>query len=447
MRRSVRAVVTSLVVLTCASFALVSAVAAPATAAGPVTTNAAGPVTTNAAGPVTTNAAGPVTTNAAGPGSRPSGDATDAEADTAPPADSALVAVPFRAEAEVAMADGWAVADCGNVAAPTDFAVACEPARLTITAPIYDPDRGTSLMPVLLANGPVTMAVTYRLTMAPPTPPSADELTYDYPAQVGDAVLLPLSDLGVRCDGCASTGPALEITGVSPSDAAVARVTPTHLVVQGAPQFVGDVTVSYRLRDGYGQSSETTSATIVFTRPAPGGDDGLVALAVAAPFATEGPTTVDLSALFFAEGDVALLGCGPAVTGSVECAGGTATYQPLPPVAGREPSDVDQFSFHVTTPDGRQATGSVTLVRGGAAERLPAGPIATRVLDDTARASGPAATAAAASGDGDATSDARGFVQTLVPTLPADDEDAPDAPVTGLFSPLISVLDRLGGTP
>ncbi|WP_423921798.1 hypothetical protein ACPEEZ_01480 [Frigoribacterium sp. 2-23] len=410
MRRSVRAVVTGLVVLTCASFALVAGAAAPAALAA-----------------------------GSDSGTDPGSDGATAT-DTAPPADSTLVAVPFRAEAEVAMADGWTVADCGNVAAPTDFAVACEPSRLTVTAPVYDPDRGTSLMPVLLANGPVTMVVTYRLSMAPPTPPSAAELTYDYPAQVGDAVLLPLSDLGVRCDGCASTGPGIEVTGVSPASSAVARVTSTHLVVQGAPGFVGDVTVSYRLRDGFGQTSETTSATIAFTRPAPGGEDsgrdGLVALAVAAPFAAEGPTTVDLSALTFAEGDVTLLGCGPAVTGSVECAGGTATYQPLPPVAGREPSDVDQFSFHVTTPDGRQATGSVTLVRGDAADTLKTGPLASSAADP-------------ADGDGDdADRDRdRAFVRTLVPTLPADDEDAPDAPVTGLFSPLISVLDRLGGTP
>jgi hypothetical protein len=366
---------------------------------------------------------------------------------TEPPADPGLVSIPFGDEAEVTTADGWSVADCAAVVPPPGTQLTCEPTRLALTADEYDPDAGTVVMPVELRSGAARMTVSYRVEQAPPVPPAADELVYDHPFDSGAAALVPLSDLLVRCDGCEGVGARLQVRGVSPDGAAVARATPSHLAVQSAPGFVGDAVVSYRLRDAEDQWSETTSLTVAFTAPPAGttGAEPLRALAVTVPLVEQGDTVVDLGDLTFAGQGVdaadapALLGCGTPAAGTVRCSGDEAVYTPPADTDDAPAPDVDQFSFHVATPDGRQATGSVTVVRADsdAADVLPVG--LARV------APVPGGDGRDADDDADADADAPS-VRTLVPALPADDgTDDPDAPL--LFAPLISILDRLGGTP
>ncbi|TDT63838.1 hypothetical protein [Frigoribacterium sp. PhB116] len=424
MGRSLRAAVLAVVVATAASSALLTGTAGSALAAAPGS-------------------------SAASPGS------TAAPGEAEVPADPGLVSIPFGDEAEVPMAEGWSVADCTAVVPPAGVELGCEPNRLTLSVDEYDPDAGTAVMPVELRTGPTRVTVSYRVEQAPPTPPAAPELVYDHPFDSGAVALVPLSDLLVRCDGCEGVGARLQVRDVSPEGAAVARATPSHLAVQSAPGFVGDAVVSYRLRDAQDQWSETTSLTVAFTAPPAGatgagtsvagatGAGPLQALAVTVPLAEQGDTVVDLGALTFAGptggGDAAdaphLLGCGAPAAGTVRCSGDEAVWTPPAstdddPTTDDDPApDVDQFAFHVATPDGRQATGSVTLVRAGsdAAEALPVGLARVAPVPDR--------------GDDDAA------VRTLVPALPADDGDdgAPDAPV--LLAPLVSILDRLGGTP
>ena len=403
-----------------------------------VATTASSAFLTGAAGPA--SAAPAATANTVAAPSAASDRAADAET-TEAPADPGLVSIPFGDEAEVTMADGWSVADCATVVPPEGTQLVCEPTRLTLTADEYDADAGTVVMPVELRSGAARMTVSYRVEQAPPTPPAADELVYDHPFDSGAAALVPLADLLVRCDGCEGAGARLQVRGVSPEGAAVARATPSHLAVQSAPGFVGDAVVSYRLRDAEGQWSETTSLTVAFTAPPAGAGDAppLQALAVTVPVAEQGDTVVDLGALTSggstadAADAPALLGCGLPAAGTVRCSGTEAVYTP-PAGTDDEPApDVDQFSFHVATPDGRQATGSVTVVRPDteAADELPVG-LARVAPEPGAAVDDPGAGAPA--------------VRGLVPALPADDDDGdPDALV--LFAPLVSILDRLGGTP
>ena len=97
--------------------------------------------------------------------------------------------------------------------------------------------------------------------------------------------------------------------------------------------------------------------------------------------------------------------------GTVVCApDGSAVYSPGGEVA------LDQFSYHVVSADGEQATGSVTLVAGAPTPETWPVPAAGDVGDD-------------------------GVPSKIVPRVPVEGEHpARD----GIFAPLIGTLDRAG---
>jgi hypothetical protein len=359
--------------------------------------------------------------------------------DATAPAEPTLVRVPFGGEAEVSIAEPWTVVDCDGAVVPVGVRVACEPGQLTFVADGYDPDYGTATLPLeLVAPSGLTRTVTYRIEQAPPVVPSAEPLTYAHPFVTGTGVRVPWSDLELHCDRC-DEGPAVEVTSVSPSGSAVAHASATHLVVQGRPGFVGESTVTYTLTDDRGQTSDPATVAVAFTAPATGAaaDEHLVALDVVQRVGPSGTAAVDLSALVITDADETpvLVGCGSAVRGTVSCVGDRASYAPAPaPVddpetvrdeaagagqsGGAAGSVLDQFSFHVATASGQQATGSITLVRADAPDALPDGPVRLRpgTVSDT-----------------------------VVPARLSDETAAEASP--GLFAPFSTLLDRLGGTP
>ncbi|PSL38520.1 hypothetical protein CLV49_2145 [Labedella gwakjiensis] len=333
--------------------------------------------------------------------------AVDAAAE---PSGITVVDIPYRSEIDVSPAEGWTIADCGAITAPEGVGITCEPTTLTFSAPEFDPEFERQDVPVTLTTGRTTLAVVYRVGLAPPEPPAIESRTYPTPFAQGSRVLIPLSDLGISCTLCgAENGPRVVAGSVEPASAGTLGVTSTHLVLAAAPDFTGDAELTVRAVDDLGQ--ESTDATLTVSLYATG-PSTLVALHTVVSAGREGSTEIDLASLVATNGedDPVVSGCGAAVLGTVVCRGdGTAEFR-------SSGAPVDQFSFSVVTKDGEQATGSVTLVTGS---------LATAPLPGPADARG------------------RGEAQTVVPArIPV--EDAP-ADETSPFDSLIRLLDRADG--
>lgn len=280
----------------------------------------------------------------------------------APAADGAAgptsVEVPFRGQVELSPAEGWSYVDCEGTRAATPLVASCTAEGLTLSAPRYDPGLGRVRVPVTIERGTTTLAVDYLATLGRPPAPTARSGALGRPVAAGQRVLLPLSDLGVACADCA-TGGRLQALGVEPATVGTLSATPTHLVLTTAPDAIGPATLSYRVVDAVGTVGETAELEVVVVRPV----SRLVALH-AWREVDEPVEEIDLTTLVAssARGDVTLLGCGTAVSGSVRCtADGRASYVAAAALPGRDGLPADQFSFHVVDADGEQATGSVTL--------------------------------------------------------------------------------------
>lgn len=337
-----------------------------------------------------------------------------AATDEAPYSGPNSVAIPYLGEVQAKPAEGWSFTDCASVLAATPLATACEPQGITFTAPAYDPDAATLIIPVSLGNGALAITVDYFVRMAPPPVPTLPKGPYAYPFAAGSHVLIPFSDLGIECTVCRE-GMVVEVDSVSPRSAGRASATATHLVFSASPEFVGTAEVSIVVLDDFGQHSAAASLDLAFYRP---GSVTLAASHVYRPFEASGPTLVDLSELAAAsrDGELRLLGCGPAVHGTVVCSPeGVAEYHPT------AASSLDQFSFHYATEAGEQATGSVTLVAPAA----------------TADAGLPSEGFVPSAGGGK-----KGPPSPLVPRTPPPEGTAEQTP--GLFDPFVRLLNGVG---
>lgn len=335
-----------------------------------------------------------------------------ATADPPPYSGPNSVAVPYLGEVQAKPAEGWSFSDCAAVAAATSLVAACEPQGITFAASEYDPDAGTTIIPVTLGNGGLTITVDYFVRLAAPPLPTLAEGPYGYPFAAGSHVLIPFSDLGIECTVCREAM-SVVVDSVSPRSAGTATATATHVVFSASPEFVGAAEVSLVVLDDFGQQSAAASLELAFYQA---GDSHLAAAHVYRALEPTGSTALDLSTLAVASGDepLRLIGCGPAVHGTVMCSpDGTAEYHPT------SSAKVDQFSFHVVSESGEQATGSVTLVRPSA--------------DDTAASAGPVPSAGAG---------AEGPASLLVPRTPPPEGAAAETP--GLFDHFTRLLDRVG---
>ncbi|MFZ6991717.1 Ig-like domain-containing protein [Curtobacterium sp. RRHDQ66] len=348
-----------------------------------------------------------------------------ADAGAASASDPVRVAVPYTGKADVALGDGWTVADCGRVNVPTGVAMACSGDSLSLTSKGYRTDFGTVLMTVPLRSASFDLDVTYLVSLAPPTAPTLDGQTYDYPFAAGTTASIPWSDLGVRCDGCAA-GPRMTVVSTKPAGF-VATVTSTGLLVRGPEDRTGTATVRLRATDDQGHSG-TAKVKAVFVAQ---GKSGIAADDVVGRLGADGSVTIDLHDLADStKGTVTIDGCGTPVAGTVTCADdGTATYRPDGTMRA-----ADQFSFHVRTASGDQATGTVTVLprEGTRTDATASGTVAT---DDDRGVRYPATGLQADTGAATA--------HSVVRTLPSEDDTAAGGGSTGLLTPLTAPLDRI----
>ncbi|WP_395245798.1 hypothetical protein ACGGZK_08315 [Agromyces sp. MMS24-K17] len=335
--------------------------------------------------------------------------AGDAGGAVPPQAAATDIAIPYLGTEEIKPAPPWRVADCAAVLAQGAPVVGCEPDRIALAAPDFDPDAGVRQVQVPLTDGTVSMTVAYRVTLAPPAAPLLRPVQAARPVASGSLLRVPIADLGISCTAC--TAASLEVLGVEPSAAGSAWATPTHVVFRSAEGFTGPVEVHVRVADDHGTPSADATVYAGVTDPS---DRPLLGLDRFVPLSADGTAEVDLAELAIAlgGGDLVVVGCGAAMHGQVACdADGRARYTGV--------GQVDQFSVQLAA-DGAQATASVTLVPDGTG--LPA----TGLVP-------------AAPPVGEAAETGRVRL-ALVPPVPVDHDDA----VTGIFTPFVAALDRVG---
>ncbi|MDQ2660441.1 MAG: hypothetical protein M3Y52_01050 [Actinomycetota bacterium] len=326
------------------------------------------------------------------------------------PSGPTAIGVPYLGRATIEPAAGWQIIDCAGPAATTPLVVACDPTRIELAAPNFDPAAKPVVLPVALSNGRTSMVFDYVVTTEPPAAPKVAAARSGAPVAAGSVVLVPISDLGVECAVCVEGG-SLEVAGVSPEGAGTAVATPTHVVFRPAADFAGEAELHVRFVDDFGTRSNEVSHLVPVYRAGP---SALIALSVFAPFAASGATSLDLTELAFSAGggELRFVGCGTAVHGTVVCGSdGSAEYTPS------SAATVDQFSFRVVDADGEQATGSVTLVADDGS-RQTSGPVPTATDGKGARAA-----------------------SAIVPAIPV--EQASEGR-EGVFVALIDTLDRVG---
>ncbi|TBN55557.1 hypothetical protein EYE40_15270 [Glaciihabitans arcticus] len=335
----------------------------------------------------------------------------EGEEEEKPPVNPVEVAIPYEAEFEAGMAGGWTIANCKALSTPApEIGFTCEADKMTFTADEYDPKFEEVVFPVQLRNGGQRLTVNYRVSMAPPLIPAVPELVYAYPFPSGSRILLPLSDLNIACEGCAEDGPKLEILEMLPADVADAWATRTHIEIATKPGYTGTIALAVRATDPFKQKSQIVPLTVnVYAA----GETSLTALHVVV-HSNELTEPIDLAELVndSAGEPVTFLGCGLAVLGTAVCdREGLATFTPA-----ADSTSADQFSFHVLSAAGEQATGSVTVIPSDLEADWPAGILPSSAANKKA---------------------------TVIPVRPVVEEE--DAVAAGLFAPLKTVLDRVTG--
>lgn len=333
------------------------------------------------------------------------------------PSSPADVEIPYLGDAAIEPSPPWQIADCGPAFAAGPIVTACDPSRISVAAPEYDPEAGTTVIRVPLSNGVVSTTVGYRIRLAGPETPTARPAELARPVAAGSLLRVPVSELGLECAVCGDGG-RLEALEVEPAIAGSVWATPTHLVFWAASGYTGPAEVGYRFADDYGSWSAGAKLDAAVYRSA---GPPLVTLDLIATTAADGTAIVDLASLAAsiptaggdgtdaeaASEELVLVGCGAALHGRVACDADTAAY------AG-PPGTTDQFAVQFAA-GGEQATASVTLVPEGSELAEP----------------GPASTAPGDQRDG--------VPVIVMPRAPVEHHDT-----AGVFTPLIATLDRVG---
>lgn len=344
----------------------------------------------------------------AGPAATAHAEGDEGAAASASASGPTAIIVPYLGSATIKPGEGWQITDCAGPSAATALVTSCGADQIGLTATAYDPAAPTVVVPVSLTNGRTSISVGYSVSLAPPEAPTIADAEYGFPVAAGSTVMLPFSDLGIACSVCVNGG-AFDVVDVRPNAAGSAASNGTHLVFRPTSRFSGDAEIVVRYADDFGNWSADATITVPVYVPRA----ALVATSVAIGLG-DVPQSIDLAALAhrFGDGDddVRLIGCGSAVHGTVVCTpDGTASYAP-------SGATTDQFSYHVVSADGEQATGSVTLFPDAPSE--------------------PVLVPASAVGAED------GVPSKIVPRVPVENDGTGGR--EGVFGPLIATLDRAG---
>lgn len=269
------------------------------------------------------------------------------------------VEVPYLGTIPVELPEGWVAAECPQGALPDLIDVRCDGASVTFTGLGFGPEPQDVVLAATTPSGAVRLVV-YEVTLAPPSLTGPSSHSYGYPLGKGSRITIPFADLRYDCGACTTTGPTYTGLEVSPTDAGIARFTGFGVEFAPAPEFVGEVHLSFRVRDTLGQETEPATLSLLLL---PGRSRAPITV----------PDLVDGEAGLPVEGNVqsndvpvsqdtaVVVACGRPSNGVVECRpDGSFTYTPDPDFTG-----IDQFAYHTTTErTGDQAVGSVAVGSG-----------------------------------------------------------------------------------
>lgn len=272
------------------------------------------------------------------------------------------IAVPYHGTIERPLPAASTVLACPVRAISSLVSVSCLGGTITIVGLGFDQNVVPFELEIHLTLNTGTDAhQLYRVTLQPPTIPTADPVNYPFLFSQGAQVLIPFSDLPSLCEGCEKGKlPRYSAVSVSPALSGKLSISTVGLEFLPAPDFVGLVTVTYCITDPFAQVS--APVPLSFT---------LVSAPASLPIATrdfmaaayEQAVTINLLHNDYdpAGGLLTLLSCAQPMHGAVTCSpDGTASYIPEPTFSG-----VDQFSYRVGNSAGGQTIGTAAITVEG----------------------------------------------------------------------------------
>lgn len=327
------------------------------------------------------------------------------------------LAVPYYGELETKFSDGWTLTNCDELSVPDPIVFTCTPEAMTFSTDTFDEGFGEVVLAAQMANADRVVIVHYTVSLALPALPVAPELAINLPISAGTPFAIAHSGLGLACDGCREKNVHIEALTVEPATAGTLLVSDTHLVFASAPDYRGEVTLSYRAQDERDQWSEPIAITGFVSAPA---REVLLGLHLQVAL-TDEPREFLVGDLVVDEGDGALdlIACSNPVFGTVSCRDGVIRYTPAPVEFDEngdelEGASADQFTATVFSQSGDQVRATVTLLRDQPAD----GPaLVTGLLSPAA--------------------------DSVIPSLvPVPEDEAPTGQTPSIFAPFVGVLER-----
>lgn len=287
------------------------------------------------------------------------------------------ITVPYLGEVPAQLPEGWVPSECPQGRGPDLVQVRCDGGQVTFVGSGYSP--GIAPQDVVIASttpSGTVQTVVYVVTLQPPRLSGPPTRTYGFPLSQGVWTTIPFSELRYDCEACTTESPAFIAPTVSPEDAGIVRFSGLGLVFGPAPGFVGDAVVSFRLRDAFGQETDTAQLTLMVVA-----GPSMAPVSVPDQVHTEVDVPVSGNVL---ENDTKIsavtalvTACERPLNGVVECQpDGSFVYKPRLGFVG-----LDQFSYHIVTEStGDQAVGSVTIGVGVTLDAFSSQPDGTEII-------------------------------------------------------------------